>query len=143
MRPTIVAVLVLLAAQASLVAAEGPGFKVVVNTANATTSMKRADLSRLFLRKLTAWPDGKEAQAIDQERVAPARQAFSKAVHQKDADAISSYWQVLVFSGRDVPPRIGRTDAEVLEFVKSNPGGVGYVSEDAPTAGVKTLTVVP
>jgi ABC-type phosphate transport system substrate-binding protein len=105
--------------------------------------MKRADVSRLFLRKLTTWPDGREVQAIDQERVSPARQAFSKAVHQKDADAISSYWQVLVFSGRDVPPRIGRTDAEVLEFVKANPGAVGYVSEGAALAGVKTLTVVP
>jgi hypothetical protein len=58
-------------------------------------------------------------------------------------DQISSYWQVLVFSGRDVPPRTLKSDADVLQFVQDNPGAVGYVSEGAPLAGVKTITVRP
>ena len=50
------------------------------------------------------------------------RQAFSRDVHQKSADAVAAYWQTAVFSGRDVPPAIAKSDAEVLAFVRANPG---------------------
>ena len=66
-----------------------------------------------------------------------------RSVHQKDVDAIASYWQVLVFSGREVPPRIVKSDAEMLQFVRDTPGAVGYVSEDVPLAGVKPIAVRP
>ena len=115
----------------------------MVNAANPTTNLSRAELARLFLKKVPKWPDGQTVQPADQERVSPVRQAFSKAIHQKDVDAIASYWQVLVFSGREVPPRIVKSDAEMLQFVRDNPGAVGYVSEDAPLAGVKAVAVRP
>ncbi len=69
------------------------------------------------------------------------RQAFSPDVHQKDPDQVSAYWQVLVYSGRDVPPRILKSDEEVLAFVRTNPGGIGYVSAEATLTGVKALQV--
>lgn len=116
-------------------------YKVIVHDDNPTTSVTRADLARMFLKKVTAWPDKKQVQPVDQERTSPVRQTFSNEVHQKDPDQISAYWQVLVYSGRDVPPRILKSDEEVLAFVRTNPGGLGYVSADAPLTGVKALQV--
>jgi ABC-type phosphate transport system substrate-binding protein len=115
------------------------GFRVIVNSANPTAALAAAEVSRLFLKKTVAWPSGLTVAPVDQERTSDVRKAFSKDVHGKDADAIVSHWQTMVFSGRDTPPAIKGSDAAVVEFVKANPGAIGYVSAGADTAGVKTL----
>ena len=54
---------------------------------------------------------------------------------------MAAYWQTLVFSGRDVPPVVRHSDEEVLSFVRTQPGAVGYVSAGASTEGVRVLTL--
>lgn len=123
--------------------APAPGaYRVVVNSANAASSMSREDVARLFLKKLTVWPGGQAAQPVDQSKQSAARKAFSQAVLSKDVSAVESYWQQAIFSGRSVPPLEKASDAEVLAFVRANPGAVGYVSGGADLgASVKELTV--
>ena len=141
-RPTRTIVLALLAASLPLTPAWAAGrYRVIVNPSNPASTLGRADVARLFLKKVTSWADGRPVAAVDQQRTSPVREAFSAEIHQKDADAIAAHWQVLVFSGRDVPPRILKSDAEVLDFVRSNPGAIGYVSDGVALEGVKALTV--
>jgi ABC-type phosphate transport system substrate-binding protein len=142
-RPIVVAfsLAVLAALPAATAASQGPGYRVVVHAQNATPALSRSELTRLFLKKITEWPDGKAVVPVDQERTAPVRQAFSTAVHMKDADAVAAHWQVLVFSGRDTPPRTLRSDDDVVAFVRDNPGAIGYVSERATLAGVRVIPV--
>jgi ABC-type phosphate transport system substrate-binding protein len=135
------AIVLLVAAGLATQAGAEPAYKLVINPANPTASLPRAEVARLFLKKTTAWPDGTAALVVDQERGSPVRQAFSLDVHQKNADAVAAYWQTAVFSGRDVPPAIAKSDAEVLAFVRANRGAVGYVSADADLAGVKVLAM--
>ena len=72
------------------------------------------------------------------------RQSFSQAVLGKAPAAVRSYFQQLLFSGRGVPPVEKGSDADVLAFVRANPGGVGYVSAATPTGdGVKVLKLEP
>ena len=54
---------------------------------------------------------------------------------------VESYWQAQVFSGRDTPPVSLGSDAAVIDYVRSHPGAVGYVSRSASANGVKTITV--
>lgn len=126
---------------ASTSTARSDGFRVVANPSVTVSSISPGELSRLFLKKTTTWPDGQKAVVVDQERVAPVRSAFSRAVHQRDADAIASYWQTMVFSGRDTPPPVKPTDAAVLALVRATPGAVGYVTEATPLEGVKPIAV--
>jgi ABC-type phosphate transport system substrate-binding protein len=55
--------------------------------------------------------------------------------------AIDQYWTQSVFSGRAVPPPEKRSDADVVAFVRENPGAIGYVSQGASIDGVKRVTV--
>ena len=55
--------------------------------------------------------------------------------------AVKSYWNQQIFSGRDVPPVEKKSDAEVLTFVRSTPGAIGYVSDAAAVDGVRVVTV--
>jgi len=131
--------LLLAAFAASALAGTQPGYRIVVNAANPVTSLARAEAARMFLKKATSWPGGRPVAVIDLERASTVRQAFSRDVHQRDADAIAAHWQTAVFSGRDVPPPIAKSDADVIAFVRANPGALGYVSATAEIEGVKTI----
>lgn len=136
----------LAAAWLSLATLAGPaaaqdGFRVIVNPTNPVASLSEPQVSRLFLKKTLAWPSGLTVTAVDQERTSEVRRAFSQRVHVKDPDAVVSYWQTLVFAGRDTPPPIKGGDAAVVEYVRANPGAIGYVSESADLAGVKLVAV--
>ncbi len=122
--------------------AQSAAYRVVVHASNAASTLPRAELARLFLKKTSAWPDGRTAQPVDQGENAPARRLFSKAVLDRDVPAVRAYWQQQIFSGRGVPPPEKSSDADVLAYVRANPGAVGYVSAGAELgASVKELRV--
>ena len=115
------------------------GYTVVAHPSTPATSLGKSDVARLFLKKVTSWSDGTKVVPVDLDRTSSTRRAFSMDVHRKDPNAIAAYWQKQIFSGRGVPPVVKNSDAQVLEFVRSTPGAVGYVSASASTAGVKTI----
>jgi ABC-type phosphate transport system substrate-binding protein len=121
-------------------AAADETFKVVVNPSNGVSSMTRQQLSQLFLKKSTRWPGGQTVQAVEpsDERL---RSAFCKDVHRKTLNAVRSYWNQLIFSGREVPPLEKSDDDAVVSFVRSTPGAIGFVSVGAATPGVKVVAV--
>ena len=117
-------------------------FRVVVHPDNPTAEMTAPQLSRLFLKKTPRWPDGRQVQPV--EPAAPRlRERFAAAVHEKSVGAVKSYWNQLIFSGREVPPLEKPDDAGVLAFVRAAPGAIGYVSPGADLTGVKVLAVKP
>lgn len=104
-----------------------PGLRVVVNESNPIASLSREELSELFLKKTTGWPDGTVVLPVDQFEDSEAREAFNRDIHKKSLSAVRAYWQQRIFSGRDVPPPEKDSDAAVIAFVKRNRGGIGYV----------------
>jgi ABC-type phosphate transport system substrate-binding protein len=136
-------IVLLLAASAAVLSAQGAeGYRVVVNAANPGASLRRSEVSNMFLKKTTKWASGAVVTAVDQSATSPVRAAFSKQVHGRGVDGIQNYWQQQIFSGRDEPPRVKTSDAEVMAFVQANPGGIGYVSDKTTLIdGVKFLTV--
>ena len=121
--------------------AQETAFKVVVNPANPASSLPRAQLSRMFMKKVQAWEDGQKVTPVDQSETSAVRGVFSRSVHREAAGTIKSYWLQQVFAGRLVPPAELPSDTEVLAFVRNHVGAVGYVSAAAATRGVKVLEV--
>jgi ABC-type phosphate transport system substrate-binding protein len=102
-------------------------FVIVVNSANPMTTIARDQLSRIFLKRVAKWPDGKAAEPVDLPPNDRIRVAFTKSVHGKSVGAVRAFWQQQIFSGRDVPPPEKASPAEVIDFVGSHAGAVGYV----------------
>jgi ABC-type phosphate transport system substrate-binding protein len=117
-----------------------PAFLVVAHPAVSVAGLSRTQLSRLFLKKSTQWPDGSTAHPV--EPLDPGlRQAFAARVHERSAASVAAYWNALIFSGRELPPLEKATDADVVAFVRATPGAIGYVSAGADVAGVKLLAI--
>ena len=78
---------------------------------------------------------------MDQVPESPVRGDFSELVHGRAVVTIEIYWKRMIFSGRATPPTELENDREVLAFVRSGPGAVGYVPIDALLAGVRRLEI--
>ena len=116
-------------------------YKVIVNRANSTTSLTKAEVSNYLLKKRTKWADGIAVTPIDLSSESSARKAFTKAIHKKTVAQVRAYWQQSVFSGKATPPREMANDAAVVAFVIANKGAIGYVSSSASLSGVKEIKV--
>ena len=60
---------------------------------------------------------------------------------RRSVEAVKTYWQQAVFSGRDIPPPELDSDDDVVRYVLRNPGGVGYVTGNADLHGARVLVV--
>lgn len=107
------------------------GFKVVVNVGNPTPSMSRKNVAKLFLKKSDEWANGFSVSVVDQIPETEVRHSFSVGVLKKDTAAVEAYWNKLIFSGMASPPLRLPSDQEVIDFVGSNVGSIGYVSGEA------------
>lgn len=116
-------------------------FKVIVNSANPISDIPASALSKIFLKETPGFPGGAAATPVDQSKTSPVRAAFSKRIIGRPVSAVDTYWQQQIFSGKEVPPAAKASDDDVVAFVKSTPGAVGYVSAGASTAGVKVIDV--
>jgi len=67
-----------------------------------------------------------------------AQAAFLADVMKLDAAKYATNWTKKSFRDGLTPPPAKATDAEVIDFVKRTPGGVGYVNS-APAAGVNVV----
>lgn len=116
-------------------------FQIVVNASVGIDAISKKDLSKVFQKKASKI-GGVKAAPVDLDKGSDVRKAFSKAVHGRSVNAIESYWQQQIFAGKNVPPDQKAGDADVLDYVRSTPGAVGYVSAGAAVGdGVKVITI--
>ena len=115
------------------------GYKVIVNPLNPTSSLTRAQLSRMFLEP-PMWPDGQPVLPVDLPAASPLRELFSHAVHGMSASAVLAR-----LTG--APARSGRTpmtlssDADVIQYVRLKRGAIGYVSAAADVSAVRVVSI--
>lgn len=121
-------------------ASEG-GFVVITRQDELETELDRTFVADVFLKKRTRWPNGEVIHPVDQRRDTNVRRHFSREILKRSVDAVRSYWQQRIFSGRDVPPPEVDSDAEVIRFLKATPGSIGYVSAPPDTPGVRVVVL--
>jgi hypothetical protein len=123
-------------------AARIPDVRVVliVNSANPASTMRRERVAKIFFRQIDAWDNGEEILPVDQIERSPARIVFARDVQGLTVRALKMYWQRQIFTGAESPPPERVTDSDVLTYVRSNSGAIGYVLEGTDLGtGVKPL----
>jgi ABC-type phosphate transport system substrate-binding protein len=115
---------------------------LVVNSTNVTSTLQRAHIAQIFMRQMVVWTNGSEILPVDQIDRAPAHITFVRTVMLQTEGAIKRYWQERIFTGSDSPPPYRVTDADVLTYVRSNAGAIGYVTEGTDLgSGVKVMEI--
>lgn len=134
-------VLAALATLALIAPAHADAFVVVVNAKNPVAAIDRATVAEAFLKKRTRWRDDSAILPVDQLRSSATRRRFSSDVLERSVEAVRTYWNQLVFSGRGVPPPELDGDDAVVHYVAAHAGAIGYVAAGTTLAGVKVVKV--
>ena len=121
--------------------AEPVSFRVIVNAKNPATRLDKRFVADAFLKKRSRWGNDMPIKPVDLSQKSAVRARFSRAVLGRDVAAVRRYWAQQVFSGRGVPPPELASDADVIEYVASHAGAIGYVSGSVAVDAVKIVTV--
>jgi ABC-type phosphate transport system substrate-binding protein len=122
----VLALAVLTAGALPVVSADA-SFRVIVHPQVKGSQIPRAALTSIFLKQAPRWGDGTAVLPVDQSVRSLVRKSFSGDVLQQGIVEVQVYWQRKMSAGV-VPPPVKTSDEEIVSFVASTPGAIGYVS---------------
>ena len=123
---SILALAVLTAGALPVVSADA-SFRVIVHPQVKGSQIPRRALTSIFLKQAPRWGDGTAVRPVDQSVRSLVRKSFSGDVLQQGIVEVQVYWQRKMSAGV-VPPPVKTSDEEIVSFVASTPGAIGYVS---------------
>jgi ABC-type phosphate transport system substrate-binding protein len=137
-----------LALMAAATAAANPGsgaaasYEVIVHVGHPGDAVPRAVLADIFLKKAGYWGNGDTIEVVEHSIQSELRAEFSRDLLQMEPGAVMAYWHEQLRRERVRPPAVKASDAEIVEYVASHPGAIGYVGTEAAANGaVKVLQI--
>ena len=127
-------ILLVLLAHTAVCAAE---VVVIANNDVPADSIDRDTVASIYLGKKTKWNG--HAICVGMLREGATHETFVKDVVRTTPQKLRRLWKKVVFAGRGRPPKIFKTEEELIQFVASNAGAVGYANPSASSKGVKVI----
>jgi len=112
---------------------------LIVSSTSPVTTLSKAQVTDIFLGKVSRFPDGTQAIPIDQAEESPARDEFYLTYADKSAAQMKSHWAKVIFTGRGQPPKTASNSVEAKKIIAENPQAIGYIERSAVDASVKVL----
>ncbi len=113
---------------------------VIVNNNVSVGSLDGNTLKKIYLGKKTKWDNGDKIVPVTLKE-GPVHDNFLNNIIKKNNSQFLTYWKKMIFTGKGVPPRSVPSDTDVVNFVSSTPGGIGYIDSQTPHDAVKVVTV--
>ena len=111
----------------------------VVSAKSAITTLSKSQVLDIFLGKTARFPDGSQAEPIDQSEGTSVRDEFYTKLAGKSAAQMKAYWSRIIFTGRGQPPKALPNSAEVKKRLIENPTAIGYIDADMVDASVRVV----
>ncbi|CAG0993013.1 hypothetical protein RHDC4_02628 [Rhodocyclaceae bacterium] len=105
---------------------------IIVNPENPVHAMTPREVSDLYLGRTRSFDPGEgrpswPASIYDQVDGSPLRETFFRALNGMDIRRLNAYWARLRFSGEVLPPKALPDGKAVLDAVRRDRNGIGYV----------------
>jgi ABC-type phosphate transport system substrate-binding protein len=110
----------------SLVAAQAAETGLAVIAHPGVPKVDAATLQRLYTGRAIE-VGGAAVTVVNLTSGNPVRERFLSQVLNLDNERYIAYWTVRRHVGKGVPPREMRSAAEVINYVQTTPGALGYV----------------
>lgn len=69
----------------------------------------------------------------------PLRDKFLQTYLNQSDDKYSAYWAMRMFVGKGAPPLELKNTSEIIKFVQSTPGAIGYIDEGELTPDLHVI----
>jgi ABC-type phosphate transport system substrate-binding protein len=114
--------------------------EVIANPSVAADSISKADLKKIFLGEKSGLGGGSKVVPVLLRQGSDHAEFVSKYLGESPVSLLLA-WRGLVMSGEATMPKSFDTDAEVVEYVTSTPGAIGYIDSKTPHKTAKVLEV--
>jgi ABC-type phosphate transport system substrate-binding protein len=111
---------------------------IVVSVKSPITSLTAEQASKIFLGKVTTFPNGDNAIPVDQAESGIKDEFYAKVAHKNPAQ-LTAYWAKIIFTGDGQPPKLLENNAAVKKAIASNPRTIGYIDRNAVDSSVKIV----
>jgi len=111
---------------------------VLVIANPSVPALDTATVSRLYTGRAIEVA-GNPVTVVNAAAGSSVRQRFLSRYLQQDEEKYRAYWTVRRHVGKGVPPRELKTSAEVIDYVQSTPGAIGYIDVADLKPGLKVV----
>ena len=136
LRSALAAMVLMISANGTALASE---IVVVVSAKSQVTSLSASQVADIFLGKVSRFPGGNLAIAIDQSEESAARERFYSQFTGKSTAQVRSHWSKIIFTGRGQPPRQVLNSSEAKRLVVENPNAIAYIESRLVDASVRIV----
>ena len=119
-------------------ASSAAGGVVVIGHPGLAGKFDGATVQRIFTGKVIE-VGGVSVTAVNANLGSAVRKQFLQDVLHQDEDKYTAYWTVRRYIGKGVPPKELPSSADIINFVTSTPGAVGYIDESDLRPGLNVL----
>jgi ABC-type phosphate transport system substrate-binding protein len=111
----------------------------VVSAKSPVNTLSNNQVVDIFLGKASRFPDGSQAEPIDQVEGSAARDEFYLKFTGKSPAQLKAHWSKIIFTGRGKPPREVANSIEVKKLLVKDPSAIGYIEQNLVDSSVKVL----
>lgn len=112
---------------------------IIVNKKLTEASVTKTDVKRIYLGRKQKWTDNSPIHPAMLKGGA-VHEDFLNEYIEKTAQTFSLFWKREIVSGTGLPPKSFDTEAELVNFVSTTDGAIGYISTDTPSNSVKVIS---
>ena len=113
--------------------------KIIVNKDTPINSISIDTLSQIYTGTKTKWDNGDKI-FIALLKQGPSHTAFTKDVVGISHKKLVGIWKKAIFTGVGTPPSMVNSEMDMIAFVASTKGAIGYVSSSASNENVRVIS---
>jgi ABC-type phosphate transport system substrate-binding protein len=113
---------------------------MIGNRSVPVSELSQEDIQNIYLGKKKNWDNGMKimvATLVD----GAVTDKFLKDYVKKNSNTFDTYWKKQIFTGGGKPPVKFDKEKDLVEYVSSNKGALGYVSSQSVSENVKIILV--
>ena len=110
---------------------------VVIGNSNVP-KMDAAIIQKIYTGKIIS-VSGINVTPVGVKPGTNARNLFLQGFLNQDEEKYTAYWTVRRYIGKGAPPAELASDADVIKYVQSTPGAVGYIDEADLKPGMNVI----
>lgn len=103
--------------------------------------ISQSRLKQIYLNRSKKWQDGSRVHLtiLDNNN---ATVLFIDKYLGKSSAQFNRYWKRQLFSGKGIPPEYFKTMTELLAYIRSTKGAIGFIDSATPPEGVAVIKLI-
>lgn len=119
------------------------GVAVITHPGVKEIGLSKNKLAQIYLGKIKNYSNGRTIKAVDLPKSSPAHKKFYKSVVKKSSSAVKRHWSKLKFTGKGKPPKELSNPRDVVKWVATTEGAIGYIDGKYLNKSVKVVLILP